>query len=56
MMFIFLISWIIHIDMKFIMAVNGAGSGKSHFITQKLIIKACKEKRKVLVVRKVMAT
>ena len=56
MIFTSLISWIILTDMKFIMAVKGAGSGKSHFITQKLIIKACKEKRKVLVVRKVMAT
>lgn len=56
MIFTSLISWIILTDMKFIMAVKGAGSGKSHFITQKLIIKACKEKRKVLVIRKVMAT
>lgn len=35
---------------------GGAGSGKSHFITQKLIIKALKGKRKILVIRKVGAT
>ena len=31
---------------------GGAGSGKSVFIAQKLIIKACSTKRKVLVIRK----
>lgn len=31
---------------------GGAGSGKSVFVCQKLLIKACKEKRKVLVIRK----
>ena len=31
---------------------GGAGSGKSVFIAQKLLIKACREKRKVLVIRK----
>ena len=31
---------------------GGAGSGKSVFIAQKLIVKACKRKRKVLVIRK----
>ena len=35
---------------------GGAGSGKSVFIAQKLIVKACKRKRKVLVIRKVAAT
>lgn len=35
---------------------GGGGSGKSFFIAQKLIIKALQEKRKVLVIRKVMAT
>ena len=35
---------------------GGAGSGKSVFIAQKLIVKACNEKRKVLVIRKVAAT
>lgn len=35
---------------------GGAGSGKSVFITQKLIYKALLSKRKILVVRKVMAT
>ena len=32
---------------------GGAGSGKSQFITQKLIIKALNSKRRILVVRKV---
>ena len=35
---------------------GGAGSGKSVFIAQKLIVKACKRKRKVLVIRKVGTT
>lgn len=32
---------------------GGAGSGKSHFVWQKLVLKALKSKRKILVVRKV---
>lgn len=32
---------------------GGAGSGKSHFATQKLALKACQSKRKILVIRKV---
>jgi phage terminase large subunit len=32
---------------------GGAGSGKSVFVFQKVLIKACKDKRRVLVVRKV---
>lgn len=35
---------------------GGAGSGKSYFVFQKVIIKALKEKRKVLVIRKVART
>lgn len=35
---------------------GGAGSGKSHFVTQKLILKACQSQRRVLVVRKVGTT
>lgn len=35
---------------------GGAGSGKSVFIAQKLVVKALRQKRKVLVVRKVMGT
>lgn len=31
---------------------GGAGSGKSVFITQKLLVKACRSKRKVLIIRK----
>lgn len=32
---------------------GGAGSGKSHFIGQKLVLKALKSKRKMLIIRKV---
>lgn len=35
---------------------GGAGSGKSHFIAQKILVKCCREKRKILVIRKVAAT
>lgn len=35
---------------------GGAGSGKSVFIAQKLIVKACQSRRKILVIRKVGAT
>ena len=35
---------------------GGAGSGKSYFVAQKLVMKALKSKRKVLVIRKVDAT
>ena len=35
---------------------GGAGSGKSHFVVQKMIIKALRMKRKMLVIRKVGAT
>lgn len=35
---------------------GGAGSGKSVFVAQKLLLKSIKEKRKVLVIRKVAAT
>ena len=35
---------------------GGAGSGKSVFVAQKLLIKACRSKRKVLVIRKVGTT
>lgn len=35
---------------------GGSGSGKSHFITQKILIKALKQKRKVLIIRKVART
>ena len=35
---------------------GGAGSGKSHFVFQKVIIKALMQKRKVLVIRKVART
>lgn len=35
---------------------GGAGSGKSHFVAQKLLAKALTQKRKVLIVRKVART
>jgi len=35
---------------------GGAGSGKSHFVVQKMIVKALRSRRRVLVVRKVAAT
>ena len=35
---------------------GGAGSGKSFFIAQKLVIKALTDKRKILVLRKVGRT
>lgn len=35
---------------------GGAGSGKSHFIAQCLVFKALKDKRKILVLRKVNKT
>lgn len=35
---------------------GGAGSGKSHFVFQKIVIKALSDKRKVLVIRKVART
>lgn len=35
---------------------GGAGSGKSHFVVQKMIIKALRMKRKMLIIRKVGAT
>lgn len=43
-------------DHRFEVYYGGAGSGKSVFIAQKLIIKALKEKRKILVMRKVGST
>ena len=41
---------------RFEVYYGGAGSGKSHFVTQKLLLKALASKRKVLVIRKVGAT
>ena len=38
---------------RFNVYYGGAGSGKSHFVMQKLILKCLKHKRKLLVVRKV---
>ena len=35
---------------------GGAGSGKSYFVTQKILVKCLTDKRKILVVRKVGAT
>jgi len=41
---------------RYNMYMGGSGSGKSHFITQKLIIKALQSKRKILIMRKVGRT
>ncbi|MCD4839740.1 PBSX family phage terminase large subunit [Neobacillus sedimentimangrovi] len=42
---------------RFTVLYGGAGSGKSHFVVQKMIIKALKyPNRKILVIRKVLAT
>ena len=41
---------------RFIVFYGGAGSGKSHFIAQRLIYKGLKSVRKVLVLRKVNRT
>lgn len=43
-------------DTRFCVFYGGAGSGKSYFVVQKLILKILQYKRKVLVVRKVQAT
>lgn len=41
---------------RFEVYYGGAGSGKSYYITQKLVIKALRSKRKALIMRKVGAT
>ena len=41
---------------RFIVFYGGAGSGKSHFIAQRLVYKALKDIRKILVLRKVNRT
>lgn len=43
-------------DKRFEVYYGGAGSGKSHFVAQKFIMKALSDKRKVLVIRKVGRT
>ena len=41
---------------KFEIYYGGSGSGKSVFIAQKLIVKALNRKRRVLIIRKTMAS
>lgn len=41
---------------RFLVFYGGAGSGKSHFVSQRLLYKALKDKRKILVLRKVNRT
>ena len=41
---------------RFLLFYGGAGSGKSHFIAQRLVYKALKDTRKILVLRKVNRT
>jgi phage terminase large subunit len=43
-------------DNRYQVFYGGAGSGKSHFVFQKIVIKALNRKRKVLVIRKVART
>lgn len=43
-------------DNRYEIYYGGAGSGKSYFIAQKILIKALNEKRRILVVRKVART
>lgn len=43
-------------DKRYEVYYGGAGSGKSVFLAQKLLVKACKSKRKVLVIRKFATT
>jgi phage terminase large subunit len=41
---------------RYLVLFGGAGSGKSHFSVQRIVIKAIKGKRKILFIRKVAAT
>lgn len=43
-------------DKRYEVYYGGAGSGKSHFVAQKLVYKALREQRKILVLRKVGRT
>lgn len=43
-------------DTRYEVYYGGAGSGKSHFVAQKLVFKALREERKILVLRKVGRT
>ena len=43
-------------DNRYQVFYGGAGSGKSHYVFQKLVVKALNSKRKVLVIRKVART
>ena len=43
-------------DTRYEVYYGGAGSGKSHFVAQKLVFKAIREQRKILVLRKVGRT
>lgn len=43
-------------EKRYLVFYGGAGSGKSHFIAQALVYKALKDKRKILVLRKVNRT
>ena len=43
-------------DKRYVVFYGGAGSGKSYFVAQRLVYKALKDKRKILVLRKVNRT
>ena len=48
--------WIIHIDGKCIWVRQVKGSSKSYFITQKIIVRCCREKIRVAVCRRYGST
>lgn len=48
--------YLFNYENRFEVYYGGAASGKSYFIGQKLVLKALKSKRKILIIRKVMAT
>lgn len=52
----FYLPFVYDYDKRYEVFYGGAGSGKSHFLAQKLIIKALKDTRKILVARKVGKT
>lgn len=48
--------YLLDYDNRYEVYYGGAGSGKSHFVFQKIVIKALNQRRKVLVIRKVART
>lgn len=48
--------YLLDYDNRYEVYYGGAGSGKSHFVFQKIVVKALNQRRKVLVIRKVART